>query len=232
MFNNKNNVKKSEKKTDKKSKKVKMDQQPQESTQEELDYLNTRQAESDDEGEDTGLYHDDNELSAGEDEQLSESRLRTPQDQDARVSEADEDKTPSLSNKKRRQDNITGISPRLRLTQAEQSQVPSNTNTGDGFSNTFTPSTSPSPDFVGTDTQSVSSTSAYLGEFISNNDNTILNRDLGRHGEVTGDGVLNTNNPISHLERLIRVKSVADNLQKLSRGLEIIRSQESVSLTD
>ena len=166
MFNKKDKVKKSAVKPDKKSKRgKKMEQQLQssndheeESTQEELDYLET-QAESDEEEEETGHYQDDNESSAGEDEQLqSESRLRTDQAQDARVSEADEDKTPSLSNKKRRQaqENITGISPRFRLPQAEQSQVPVYTNTGDGFSNTFTPSTSPSPNFVGTDTQSVS----------------------------------------------------------------------------
>jgi hypothetical protein len=244
MFNKKDKVKKSASKTDKRSKKEKkMDQQPQSSndceevsTQEELDYFETqarrRQAESDDEGEETGRYQDDNDLSAGEDEQLlSESRLRTDQAQDARVFQADEDKTPSPSNKKRRQaqDQITGISSRFRLPQAEQPQGPVYTNPD----LTFTPSTSPSPNFVGTDTQSVSSTSAYPGEFTSNSDNIILDRDLGRHGEVTGDGlVLNTNNSISRLERLIRVKSVADKNQKLSRGLEIIRSQETISLTD
>ena len=211
--------------------------------------MKTRQVDSDhdDELEEADNYLrdlEDNYLSAGEDELPSESRPRTFQDDarvseadsrprthrdDARVSEADEDKTQSVSGKKRsRQDNITGITSRFSLTQAEQAQVsskPSNTNT-------FTPSTSPSPDFVGANTQSVSSTNAYQGEFVSDNDNTILNRDLGRHGEVTGDGVLNTENSISYLERLIRVKSVADNKQKLTRGLEIIRSQETISLTD
>ncbi len=235
----------------KKSKKSgKMDQQSQESTLEEIDYLKTLQHDSDhdEELEETDNYprdFEDNYLPAYEDEQPSESRQRTRQDNarvseadsrpkthrdDARVSEADEDKAQSVSNKKRKsQEPITGITPRFSLTQAEQAQVsskPSNNHT------IFTPSTSPSPDFVRADTQSVSSTNAYQGEFVSDNDNTILNRDLGRHGEVTGDGVVNTENSISYLERLIRVKSVADNKQKLTRGLEIIRSQETISLTD
>ena len=104
MFNKKDKVKKSAVKPDKKSKRgKKMDQQLQssndheeESTQEELDYLEIQarlnQAESNDEEEEkeTGHYQDDNESSAGEDEQLqSESRLRTDQAQDARVFQAD-----------------------------------------------------------------------------------------------------------------------------------------------
>jgi hypothetical protein len=119
MFNTKkdNKVKKSASKADRRSKKsTKMDQQPQESTLEEIDYLKSLQAESEDEHEETGHYLDDKDLSAGEDELPSESRLRTHQD-DARVSEADEDKTQSVSNKKRsRQDSITGITSRFSLT--------------------------------------------------------------------------------------------------------------------
>ena len=37
---------------------------------------------------------------------------------------------------------------------------------------------------------------------------------------------------ISRLKRLNHVKSVAENNQKISRGLEIIRSQETISLHD
>ncbi len=156
MFNKKDKVKKSAVKPDKKSKRgKKMDQQLQssndheeESTQEELDYLET-QAESDEEEEETGHYQDDNESSAGEDEQLqSESRLRTDQAQDARVFQADEDKLPPSSNKKRRQaqDQTTGITSRFRLSQAEQPQGPVYPNPD----LTSPPSTSPSPNFCGT----------------------------------------------------------------------------------
>jgi hypothetical protein len=234
-------------KTDRKGKKgKKTDQQCQssnnneeEATQEELAYLETQarryQVESDEEEEqDTGHYQEyDNESLAGEDEHLqSESRLkRTDQAEDARVSQADEDKLPSSPTKKRRQsqDKITGIPSRFRLSQAEKPQGPIYPNPDLTFG--LPPSTSPSPDFVGANTQSVSSTSTYQGDLTSNGDDITLDHDLGRHGAVTGDGILNIL-PISRLERLIRVKSVSDNNQKLSRGLEIIRSQETISLSD
>jgi hypothetical protein len=49
--------------------------------------------------------------------------------------------------------------------------------------------------------------------------------------EVTDAG-LTSITPISRLERLTRIKSDSVNSQKISRGLEIIRSQESINLED
>ena len=159
----------------KKSKKSgKMDQQSQESTLEEIDYLKLIQHDSDrdEELEETDNYprdFEDNYLPAYEDEQPSESRQRTRQDNarvseadsrpkthrdDARVSEADEDKTQSVSGKKRnRQEPITVITSRIRLTLDEQAKVTSKLSINLLI---ITPSTSPSPDFVTADTQSVS----------------------------------------------------------------------------
>ena len=247
MFNNKKNkVKKSAVKTDRKSKRgKKIDQQLQssndheeEATQEELAYLETQarlyQAESDEE-EEQGTRHyqeDDNESSAGEDEHLqSESRLkRTDQaEEDARVFQADEDKLPPSANKKRRQaqDQTTGITFKARLSQAEQPQGPFYPNPD----LSSPPSTSPNSAFVGASTQSVSSANAYQGDITRNSDDITLNLDLGRQGAVTDDGIA-SNTMISRLARLNHVKSVAVNDQKISRGLEIIRSQETISLLD
>ena len=140
---------------------------------------------------------------------------------------ADEDELPPSSHKKRRQaqDQTTGITSRFRLSQAEQPQGLVHPNPD----LTSPPSTSPSPNFVGTDTQSVSSTSAYLGDFTSNSDDIILDHDLGRHGAVTGDG-MTSNTMISRLARLNHVKSVAVTEQKMYRGHKIVRSEETISL--
>jgi hypothetical protein len=93
------------------------------------------------------------------------------------------------------------------------------------------PSTSPNSTFVGASTQSVSSAYAYQGDITRNSDDITLNLDLGRQGAVTDDGIT-SNTTISRLARLNRVKSVAENDQKLNRGLEIIQSQETISLHD
>ena len=82
ITNKDNKVRKAASKAVKRSKKsLKMDQQSQESTLEEIEYLKTRQVDSDhdDELEEADNYLrdlEDNYLSAGEDELPSESRPR------------------------------------------------------------------------------------------------------------------------------------------------------------
>jgi hypothetical protein len=109
------------------------------------------------------------------------------------------------------------------LSQAEQLQGQTNPNPD--------LSLPPNPTLVGASIQNVSSANAYQSDTTRNSGDITLNLDLGRQGAVTDDG-MTSNTMISRLQRLNHVKSVAVNDQKLARGLEILRSQETFHLLD
>ena len=190
------------------------------------------QAESSGEEEhESDDYFDDNASSAEEEEQpLSKSRRgRTHQaDEDARVSQAVEDKLPPSANKTRRQTEDLVDKEVAKLSQAEQFQGQTKTNPSPILSLDL--SLPINSTLVGADIQNVSSANAYQSVTYSDDGDITLDSDLGRQMEVTDAG-LTSITPVSRLERLTRIKSDSVNSQKISRGLEIIISQEIISIT-
>jgi hypothetical protein len=209
------------------------EEQPDEedTNQEELAYQQAHQRDqaesSEEEHEESEDYFEDADASsAEEDEQpLSKSRRRrtTLADEEAGFSQADEDKQSPSANKTRRQTKDLADKEIARLSQAEQLQGQTNPNPD--------LSLPPNPTLVGASIQNVSSANAYQSDTTRNSGDITLNLDLVRQGAVTDDGIA-SNTMISRLKRLNHVKSVALNDQKISRGLEIIRSQETISLHD
>jgi hypothetical protein len=175
-------------------------------------------------------------------------RRRTHLTEDgARVSQAGEDKLPSqrpktktrirASVKDSADEEVAG------LPQAEQSQ-------GQSTPNSSLPSYLPLPlnsTLVGAGIQNTSSANANHSITYRNDGDFTPYSDRGRQVEVTDDGLTSTpysdrgrqveageasNNPVSRLERLTKIKIDSVSSQKINRGLEIIRSQESINLED
>ena len=162
-------------------------------------------------------------------------RRRSHLDEDgARVFQAGRDKLPSLRSKTKARirasvkdssvdKEVTGLS------QAEQS----------GGQSPHTPNPSlPSylplplnPTLVGAGIQNASSANANHSITYRNDGDFTPYSDRGRQVEVTDDGITSIN-PVSRLERLTKIKNDSVNTQKINRGLEIIRSQESINLED
>ncbi len=211
--------------------------------QEEQARLSRLRAESS--GEEEGYeedYVEDYRSSAEEEEQpLSKTkRGRTYQaDEEDRVSQAVEDKLPPSAQKTRRLAKDLADQEVARLPQAEQSQ-------GQATTNPSLPSYLPlslNSTLVGAGIQNASSANANHSITYSNDGDFTPYSDRGRQveaGEASQtpysdrgrqvEGGETSYNSVSRLDRLNKIKIDSVNKQKIIRGLEIIRSQESINL--
>ncbi len=190
--------------------------------------------EADSSGEDEGYRVDYVEENADYDEeeeqplsQTKRRRIHQPDD-GARVSQAVEDKLPPPAQKTRRLAKDLADKEVARLPQAEQSQGQATTNPSLPRIDLSLPINST---LVGAGIQNASSANAYQSVTYSNDGDFIPDSDRGRQMEVPDAGITSIT-PVSRLERLTRIKTDSVNTQKISRGLEIIRSQESINLED